>query len=146
MHAIKGSAGTIGAAALARLASRLESDLLDSEHEPRTIESVSATIPRMQQLLAASVEALTREFARPASKNEEHGHAPPLEDEDWRARLATIVALLDSSNLQAIALSETLSPHAPSGQREDFEHFLARVRALDFARASKIARDMLEQA
>jgi len=53
--------------------------------------------------------------------------------------------LLDASNLQAIALSEKLSPHAPGVYRADFEQFLARVRALDFARASEIARDMLEQ-
>jgi len=99
----------------------------------------------MQQLLASSVEELTREFPRPSAAEDDRSHAQPLEYEDWRARLSTIVALLDSSNLQAIALSENLSPYAPSGQREDFEHFLTRVRALDFARASKIARDMLEQ-
>jgi hypothetical protein len=38
-----------------------------------------------------------------------------------------------------------LSPHAPNAYREDFGQFLACVRALDFARASEIARDMLEQ-
>jgi len=69
----------------------------------------------------------------------------PIDDENWRARLTTIIELLDASNLQAIALSEKLSPHAPGVYRADFEQFLARVRALDFARASEIARDMLEQ-
>ncbi|SAL41634.1 multi-sensor hybrid histidine kinase [Caballeronia peredens] len=146
VHAVKGSAGTVGAAALAMLASRLEHDLLDNEDDARTLGSAAAKLPRMQQLLASSVEELTREFARAPATPEVTTLAQPIDDDDWRSRLATIVALLDASNLQAIALSENLSPHAPSGQREDFEHFLARVRALDFERASKIARDMLEQA
>ncbi|SAK67086.1 response regulator [Caballeronia ptereochthonis] len=146
LHAIKGSAGTVGATALARLSSQLESDLLGSEDGARTLASASARISRMQQLLESSVEALTREFARPPATAKAPILTQPLEDEGWHARLSTIVALLDASNLQAIALSENLSPHAPSGHREDFEHFLARVRALDFARASKIARDMLKQA
>ncbi|BAN27434.1 probable sensor/response regulator hybrid (plasmid) [Caballeronia insecticola] len=146
VHAIKGSAGTVGAAALAMLASRIERDLLDSDDDARTLASAVAKLPRMQQLLAASVEELTREFARAPAAPQVATPAQPLEDEDWRARLSTIVALLDASNLQAIALSENLSPHAPNDHRDDFEHFLARVRALDFARASKLARDMLEQA
>lgn len=126
-HAIKGSAGTVGAAALARLSSQLESDLLDGEDDARALTSASAQLPHMQQLLASSVEALTREFAGPAMATQAPADAQPLEDEDWRARLSAIVALLDASNLQAIALSENLSPHAPTGRREDFEEFLARA-------------------
>ncbi|SAK45131.1 multi-sensor hybrid histidine kinase [Caballeronia hypogeia] len=146
LHAIKGSAGTVGAAALAKLASALESDLLSGEHDARGLATSSANVPRMQQLLASSVTQLTQEFARRPSIPATRSNETPLDDEDWRVRLSDIVTLLDASNLQAIALSENLSPHAPAGHREDFEQFLARVRALDFARASEIAREMLEQA
>jgi hypothetical protein len=99
----------------------------------------------MRELLASSVTRLVDEFGRPPSSVNSETSKSPLDDEDWRARLAAIIELLDASNLQAIALSENLSPHAPGAYREDFEQFLARVRALDFARASEIARDMLEQ-
>lgn len=145
LHAIKGSAGTVGAIALAQLASQFESDLLHRDEDDRALAAIRAGLPRMQQLLASSVDQLTHAFAHPTPPSQAPAQPRPLDAQDWRARLTAIVNLLDASNLQAIALSENLSAHAPDGQREDFEHFLARVRALDFARASKIARDMLEQ-
>jgi len=138
LHAIKGSAATIGAAALARLASTLEKDA-------HLLEAARVALPRMQQLLASSVAQLVDEFGRPRSPARNTSNVSPLQDYDWRARLTAIVELLDASNLQAIALSENLSPYAPSAYREHFEQFLACVRALEFARASEIARDMLEQ-
>ncbi|MDR5816604.1 response regulator [Caballeronia sp. LZ033] len=144
LHAIKGSAGTVGASALAQLASQFESDLLHRDDDDRALASIRAGLPRMQQLLASSVDQLTHAFAHATPPSQAPAQPDPLDEQDWRERLTTIVNLLDASNLQAIALSENLSALAPSGQRDDFEHFLARVRALDFARASKIARDMLE--
>ncbi|SAK47754.1 multi-sensor hybrid histidine kinase [Caballeronia temeraria] len=138
LHTIKGSAGTIGAASLATLASTLETDA-------QLLDSARAELPRMQRLLALSVAQLVDAFGLPQSPAEHATNASSLEDDEWRARLAAIVELLDASNLQAIGLSENLSAHAPNVHREDFEQFLARVRALDFARASEIARDMLEQ-
>ncbi|SAL24844.1 multi-sensor hybrid histidine kinase [Caballeronia arvi] len=146
LHAIKGSAGTVGAAGLAELASALERKLLDNGDDAHALDATRAQLPRMEQLLASSADQLIDTFGPPHSSANVDTSAPPLRNEDWCARLAAIVELLDASNLQAIALSESLSPHAPNGYREDFQHFLARVRALDFARASKIARDMLEQA
>ncbi|SPB13673.1 histidine kinase [Caballeronia novacaledonica] len=138
LHTIKGSAGTIGAAALAELASTLETDA-------HFLEGARAQLPRMHELLASSVAQLVVEFGPASSSVNPETGTLPLDDDDWRARLAAIVELLDASNLQAIALSEKLSPHAPGAYREEFEQFLARVRALDFARASEIAREMLEQ-
>ncbi|BBU33183.1 hypothetical protein BTHE68_69170 (plasmid) [Burkholderia sp. THE68] len=139
LHAIKGSAGTIGAAALAKLAATLE-------NETHMLDTTRVNLPQMRRLLASSVAQLVDEFGRPQAPTESEQSAPPLEDEDWRAHLTAIIELLDASNLQAIALSEKLSPHAPNGYREDFADFLTRVRALDFAHASRMAREMLEQA
>jgi len=138
LHAIKGSAGTIGAAALAKLAGTLETDA-------HLLDAARVKLPHMQALLASSVTQLVDEFGQPSSSVKPETNTSPIDDENWRARLTTIIELLDASNLQAIALSEKLSPHAPGVYRADFEQFLARVRALDFARASEIARDMLEQ-
>jgi two-component system, sensor histidine kinase and response regulator len=146
LHTIKGGAGTVGASALATLAGKLERALLDDEDTARTLASVDENVPRMQRLLAASVERLSSAFARAKRSARTPSYDEPIADEAWRDRLNAIVAMLDSSNLQAIALSESLSPHAPHAHRADFERLLARVRALDFARASKIARDLLEQA
>ncbi|SAK45863.1 multi-sensor hybrid histidine kinase [Caballeronia pedi] len=139
LHAIKGSAGTIGAAALAKLAATLENDT-------HMMDTARTNLPQMRRLLASSVTQLVDAFGRPQASTESDQSAPPLGDEDWRAHLTAIIELLDASNLQAIALSEKLSPHAPNGYREDFADFLARVRALDFAHASRMAREMLEQA
>jgi two-component system, sensor histidine kinase and response regulator len=149
LHGVKGTAGTVGAIVLARLASKLERDLLDSDDTARTLAAVADNVPRMQRLLSASAERLVNAFASSASSKagaRAPAYAEPIAGEAWRERLNSIVALLDASNLQAIALSESLSPHAPDAHRADFERLLARVRALDFARASRIARELLEQA
>ncbi|WP_244831316.1 hybrid sensor histidine kinase/response regulator [Caballeronia sp. TF1N1] len=145
LHTLKGSAGTVGASALAKLAARLENDLKASDDTARALASIDAQLARMQQLLATSVERLTQAFPQRHASTQEKPQIQPLADEDWRARLNDIVALLDSSNLQAIAMSESLWPQAPDDQRVAFEQLLARVRALDFERASRLARDMLEQ-
>nr|WP_232316388.1 hypothetical protein [Candidatus Burkholderia verschuerenii] len=136
----------MGATVLAKLASKLERDLLDTGDTARTLASVAENVPRMQRLLAASAERLTNAFAHAKPASREPAYVEPIADDAWRDRLHAIVTLLDSSNLQAIALSENLSPHTPDTHRADFERFLARVRALDFPRASAIARELLEQA
>jgi two-component system sensor histidine kinase/response regulator len=64
---------------------------------------------------------------------------------EWKLRLNEIVAFLESSNLQAIALAEALVAYTGSEQRVQFDHFLVKVRELDFAVAALSARDMLER-
>jgi two-component system, sensor histidine kinase and response regulator len=144
LHAIKGTASTLGATALARLASKLERDLLDTYDAARSLASATENVPRMQHMLTSSAALLLNAFKQ-TQATPQASHVAPITDDAWRDRLNAIIAMLDASNLQAISLSENLSPHAPNAHRADFEHFLARVRALDFARASKLARDMLEQ-
>jgi two-component system, sensor histidine kinase and response regulator len=146
LHGVKGTAGTVGAIVLARLAGKLERDLLDTGDAARTLASAAENVPRMQRLLAASAERLTNAFANATPAARTPAYAEPIASDAWRERLHAIVALLDASNLQAIALSESLSAHTPDTHRADFERLLARVRALDFPRASAIARELLEQA
>ena len=71
------------------------------------------------------------------------GVALPLAE--WKLRLNEIVAFLESSNLQAIALAEELVTHTASEQRIQFDQFLMQVRELDLAVAALSARDMLER-
>jgi two-component system, sensor histidine kinase and response regulator len=144
LHNIKGTSSTLGATALAKLASKLERDLLDTDDTARSLATATENVPRMQYMLSVSAARLSNAFKHTQTAPQA-SHEAPIADDAWRERMNAIIAMLDASNLQAIALSENLLPHAPNAHRADFEHFLARVRALDFVRASKLARDMLEQ-
>ncbi len=120
LHAIKGSASTLGALALGKLAGKLERDLLETKDAARTLATAEENVPRMQQLLSTSAQRLEHAFARPrAASPEDTAKREPLADADWRERLNAIVAMLDSSNLQAIAMSENLAPLAPETHREE---------------------------
>ncbi|SAL28937.1 response regulator [Caballeronia humi] len=139
LHAIKGASGTVGARGLWKLSSGLERELLDGG----AIASVAENLAYLRQLLEESARELaarfteepTRAFAQPIDS---------IEPGEWQSRMQEILHLLESSNLQAISLSEALSSQTPMEQRPGFDSFLARVRALDFSRASAMARNMLE--
>jgi len=87
LHAIKGSAGTIGAAALAKLAGTLETDA-------HLLDAARVKLPHMQALLASSVTQLVDEFGQPSSSVKPETNTSPIDDENWRARLTTIIELL----------------------------------------------------
>ena len=97
----------------------------------------------LRALLEDSVIALARDFGDARIEVPATEVALPLAE--WKLRLNEIVAFLESSNLQAIALAEALVAHTASEQRIQFDQFLMQVRELDFAVAALSARDMLER-
>jgi PAS domain S-box-containing protein len=143
LHAIKGTAGTVGARALAARAGQLEYDLRHAEMSATNVVITEEGVADLRSLLQDSVAALADEFGGDKIA------APAIDVElplaEWKLRLNEIVAFLESSNLQAVALAEALVAHTGPEQRVQFDQFLTQVRELDFAVAALSARDMLER-
>ncbi len=144
LHAIKGSAGTMGALALSRRAGQLEQMLKGGAASATADPLVNGCSAELRQLIKASLEQLTTAFAEPVGPIEPAGEALPLTE--WRAHLNEILALLNASNLQAIAAAEALLSQTPAERLARFNPFIKQVRALDFTAAAQSAYEMLEQA
>jgi two-component system sensor histidine kinase/response regulator len=143
LHAIKGTAGTVGARALSARAGQLEYDLRHPDVSATNVVITDEGVADLRRLLHDSVAVLAHEFDDDTIETSVIDIALPLAE--WKLRLNEIVAFLESSNLQAIALAEALVAHTGSEQRAQFDQFLVQVRELDFAVAALSARDMLER-
>jgi two-component system sensor histidine kinase/response regulator len=143
LHAIKGTAGTVGARALSARAGQLEYDLRHADVSATNAVITDEGVAELRKLLRDSVTALAHAFDRDAIEAPAIKVALPLDE--WKLRLNEIVAFLESSNLQAIALAEALVAHTDTEHRVQFNQFLVQVRELDFAVAALSARDMLER-
>lgn len=144
LHAIKGSAGTMGALALSRRAGQLEQALNAGAASAADDPLINGCSAELRQLMQASLEQLTIAFAEPAGPVEPAGEALPLTE--WRLHLNEILTLLNASNLQAIAAAEALLAQTPAERLARFNPFIKQVRALDFTAAALSAYEMLEQA
>ncbi|WP_233471083.1 response regulator [Paraburkholderia caribensis] len=141
LHAIKGSAGTMGAKALADAAATLEHRLIEADGEAAA--SVShVDVNGLERLLLDSVARLRVVFgSRPGAHA---AGATQLPADEYRERLGRLLERLESSNLEALDLAETLAPHVPSTLQPRFDRLLAEIEALDFVTAAASTREMLD--
>ncbi|WP_218274282.1 MULTISPECIES: response regulator [unclassified Pseudomonas] len=144
LHAIKGSAGTIGALALSRRAAQIEQTLNTGAASTTINPLVHKYSTELRQLMRDCLEQLMMEFAEPTGPTEPAGETLPLTE--WRIHLNEILTLLNASNLQAIAAAEALLSQTPAERLGRFNPFIKQVRALDFTAAALSAYEMLEQA
>ncbi|SDJ29366.1 PAS domain S-box-containing protein [Paraburkholderia steynii] len=145
LHAIKGSAGTMGAKALADTAAALEHRVIEADDadEGQAAASVShVDVDSLERLLLESVARLRVVFG---SKQSAHAaDAAQLQTDEYRERLGRLLERLESSNLEALDLAETLAPHVPSALQPRFDRLLAEIEALDFVTAAASTREMLD--
>lgn len=139
LHALKGTAGTVGALALARAAAAL-AGLLDVPDED-TAARARACLPRLREHLDSALRQLSCGAGEPV--------APPpaapagLDETARRALLEELLPLLKSGNMQALALVDRLAAATPQPAGPWIE-LAGRIRSLDFPGALAIARLLLE--
>jgi CheY-like chemotaxis protein/HPt (histidine-containing phosphotransfer) domain-containing protein len=149
LHGIKGSAGTMGAKALAGHAAALEQRVHEAHGTPdghggTALAVMPGELDRLERLLLDSVAQLRVVFgARPSAHPA--ADATQLQADEYRARLSNLLERLETSNLEALDLAETLAPHVPSELQPSFERLLAEIEALDFVTAAASTREMLDQ-
>jgi PAS domain S-box-containing protein len=145
LHTIKGTAGTMGAKALALQAGELERDLKGPGGNPGATIKENDRFADLDRLLHESVRQLKDAFGDlPLKSAPESATKQPLDPAQWQSGLHEILTLLESSNLQAVALAEKLSTQAPVASRTLFDQSLEHIRALNFTVAALIVRRMLE--
>jgi PAS domain S-box-containing protein len=142
LHTVKGTAGTMGAKALAVRAGVLERDFQRAGASSATAIVDDDELAELDRLLSESVRQLQSMF--PDQPLKRSMSIEPLDPAQWRGRLHEILALLESSNLQAIALAETVSTATPAALRVIFDQLLEQIRALNFTVAALTVRKMLE--
>lgn len=144
LHAIKGTAGTMGARTLALRTADLERKFNAGDTPATTNAFGEQIVLELKQLLSASIAKLKAASGQinepqPAANKA----APPLAPALWRARLSEILQLLESSNLRAIDLVEALASETPHDYRVQFGQLVTQVQLLDFVAAAVTARTFL---
>ncbi|MBP0590860.1 response regulator [Paraburkholderia sp. LEh10] len=143
LHALKGSAGTMGASKLADAAAALELRVNAAHGDNATARLSSTEVDGIERLLLDSVAQLRVVFG---NRRDAHAtDAAQLQADEYRARLSRLLERLESSNMEALDLAETLAPHVPTALQPRFHRLLAEIEALDFVTAAASTREMLDQ-
>lgn len=146
LHAIKGSSGTMGARAMAKLAGDVEQRLLNEDEASTTgLLADSRIVETLGELLRVSDEALKAMFASSVQPTSSEATAPAyLPIEAWCEAMGDILRLLEASNMNAIAQSKTLLAKTPTRLRPLYDPFFERVQSLDFAGSLILGRALLD--
>jgi len=142
LHAIKGSAATVGAAALAERVSGLEIELGHSGAALAALLDETA-LAELRQRVPASVARLREMFGDEPGSSIAVAPSMALSAAEWRARLGALLALVESANLRAIDEAHALHAHAPDAQREAFAEAAAQLGRFEFKSAAALLRMLL---
>ncbi|UUY06489.1 PAS domain S-box protein [Pseudomonas sp. J452] len=143
LHALKGSASTMGARALAARAAELEQLCSAEPQQAAALLADAGVVEELYRLLDASVALLGEQF--PAMVNSVAAEVvAELDGTSLRELLREIINLLDAGNLEALGRVDALLEQTPHAQRSSFVCLSALVQSLDFAEASKAAKGLLE--
>lgn len=137
LHSLKGSAGSIGAAALQARAGELETQLkaLPADRAGQLI--TSSIQQNLEQLLTLCVEQLDAWIATYDGAYEPAQPDTHLSTLDWEGKCEALLKLLSTGNLRAIELTEEMILDAPP---QWFAEVAAQVHALMFNAAAHLLR------
>ncbi len=149
MHAMKGMAATVGAAALAKLAADLdrraktEQDLApDVLFSPATVATLTELIERSDAVLWAAVLPEPGKVAAPQETDKPATPEIPLAQ--FVARLLEIQTMLRTGNLRAIDMTEELLALTAGKDKPKVQEMLDATKLLQFRAASDVAQLLLE--
>ncbi|MFQ2242409.1 PAS domain S-box protein [Aeromonas dhakensis] len=142
LHAIKGSASTMGACRLATLAKAQEQALLHADQSQAAALLADAGWQQLlEETVRLSLESLDKTFAPPPDTT-----APPADDAlslaEWREAMQRILTLLEDGNLAAVELTEALAPKTPPQLHAAFHQFAGLIENLEFDAALKLGKSL----
>ncbi len=144
LHAIKGSAGTVGALALAGRVSGLEIELV--HRGARLTDLVDAAcLAELERSVQLSLDQLRAVFGEEPDDLAEPQTHEALPDDEWHERLSALLALVDSANLRAIDEARALLPHVPGAYREVFAEATAQLTRYAFKAAAARLRSLFPE-
>ncbi|AUH50503.1 histidine kinase [Chromobacterium sp. ATCC 53434] len=137
-HSLKGTAATVGAAALARRAAELETRAKTGADTD--IDAWRRAATELRQLARDGIGQLAERLPPPA----EDSPVEPLSPQQWLERLHALLPLLESGNLAAIDLVMSLPPQTAERVRPQVEDLVEQVQLLQFAPAASIVKHLIE--
>ena len=143
LHAIKGSASTMGASRLAAQAKEREQTLLHAdEQQARQILNDESWFIQLQETAWLSTERLNRTFTSPLMRPlQTQADALPLAE--WQVAMQEIMGLLESGNLEAVELADALGRKTPPHLGTTFSQFATLIDNLDFTAALTLGHTLL---
>ena len=131
-HTLRGTAGNIGATALAQAAGALEQACLQATSEPDLAERLAAVEQHLTPLLAGLAQLNEAPVI----------DVPPL-DSEWHTQLAHVRDLLAESDAQALSALHTLQGLA-SGPRvaEQLNQVMQQAQSYDFDQALELLENL----
>jgi len=140
LHALKGVAVSLGAAAVAAEASRLEKLVLPAT--PRELaQLLSASVLRdLQRHVDRSAKLL---FAALPAEPAPAVARPPMSVDERAALLIELRDLLASGNMRAIELASHLLTHTPERERPRVAALVERVKQLQFEAAAEAIDELM---
>ncbi|WP_174874054.1 PAS domain S-box protein [Vogesella oryzae] len=135
-HSIKGSAATLGALGLARMAATLEKQYLAGK------SPAADTIDMLTAMLHAA--HLQLQQALPGNPSDNRITPVAWDPDSVQQQLQTMLDLLASRNLQALDLLDAMPQSAPASYASQFNAMRQQVQALDFPAANHSAQQLLQ--
>jgi CheY-like chemotaxis protein len=144
LHTFKGVAGTLGASAFASRMAQLELSLKGPEADQALRQLDATAVAELKTLLEDSRTTLLAATVAPQAAASEAASA--MKPSVQRHRFEALLALLESGNLEALEVVESLPDAAVEGNAPQLQmQMLAtEVQNLNFAEASRIVRELLE--
>jgi PAS domain S-box-containing protein len=139
LHALKGSAATIGALALSQRAASLEAQFKTHPDTAAAALADPQTLAELHSLLGASIARLEHWIEGVTDPSAGTGRAKsPITAQQWQAKRMELLELLSTGNMRALELTEELaSAEAP----EWFGRVVEQVNALMFNAAAQLLRE-----
>ncbi|WP_020680116.1 CHASE domain-containing protein [Marinobacterium rhizophilum] len=147
LHTFKGVAGTLGASAFASRMGELEASLKGPEADQALRRLDATAVAELKTLLDDSRTALLAAVvAQEVAQEPVLEAAPAKMPSVQRDRFAALLALLESGNLEALEVVESLPDGAAEDCAQQLQMLATEVQNLNFAEASRIVRELLESA
>lgn len=143
LHTLKGTAGTIGARALANKVAVMEKLYRDTPPPTPDRHIIISVIEELKLLLRQCVTLLEAAYVDSSPPAIELNATPPLQHSDWRARLIEGLGMLEVGNLQAIEFIESLASVTPSAYQTQIKTLVVQAQQLDFEAAKATVQQLL---
>ena len=143
LHSIKGSAGTMGASALAKRAADHEADLLNCSITGLESALGRVRIDELYQLLSVSLDTLRGLFG--STKSVTSANAGNTSISEFKEHLRTVLNLLESGDMDALDHIDSLLLQRNKHNAQHVDQLAEKIQALDFNSALHLGRKIYKE-
>ncbi|VUD42191.1 Signal transduction histidine-protein kinase BarA [Thalassocella blandensis] len=145
LHTIKGVASTMGANLLASMAASLEQQLKQNDAEAMKQNLSQEVLDELKNVLLLSNRQLYLLVKEKSAEKKLNTDEPPKNLEEWKAKLKSLIRLLETDNLSAIDLAEQIINECPIVSDGRLSELMVQVNRLEYEAAIHTVNALLDQ-